>query len=310
METYYTYWNYAGYGAALAALAILCLALREALERKASAATITALALLIASAVAIPVSRTCPYAAAAAAFAAAGIVALVLGATMLALSIAFAALSGDLAPALRGPSSYRLDRWILDSIRGSVIIMDADRLVIARGDIDFDGLGPEPGDSAADLARRFREAGYEPELEGVMSRIASGESPAGELDWRDGRYRYWCSTIGAEPVKGYAFSLVDVTDEYRLVRALEAQNHGLLNRARRLSDESELDLSLARETENGAANREAAERLRAFLVGMDGRLRGIADLPTIERTAIDEVIAESRVAMERIRAAVHRIPYA
>ncbi|MBU0928147.1 MAG: hypothetical protein KKA67_10385 [Spirochaetes bacterium] len=308
MRTYYTYWNYATYGIAVIAIAGLCLASKEAFDRRSGPLSRAGIGSLIAAAIALPLSATCPYPGWDVALRLGGIVCLLGGLALISSKAALARLRSRRGAA-RGRGEPRLARWILDSLRDSVIIMDSDYRLLSWGALRFGELGPFRGDSLRVLVARLEEAGYEPELAAVLGRVAAGESPTGELDRGARRFRYWRSEIGTGDVRGYAFCLGDVSGEYAMARSLEAQNTRLLNRYARLIDEAALDRSIELEKRTLAAQREATSRIRSYLRAQSGRLRLLAEGSVPEAAQIQTAIAESREAMERVREAVHSIPY-
>jgi hypothetical protein len=298
------------------------LAAWDAAERRAGILTRIGIGGLSAAAILSPLSSTCPYAGWDAFFGAAGIFCFACGAITLASAATLAgktrkATEKPIPDSGRGLPTERMARWVLDSIRDSVIIMDSRYDIISWGALGFDGHGPFIGDSLDDLIGRFDRAGYAPELSRALASVRRGEYPAGELELRGRRFRYWRSPISgrddstkdeAAP-SACAFCLSDVTDECALLEALESQNIRLRNRNRRLLDESSLARSIESEETLRREREGVTEKIGTYLLGIRGRLERLAEESELKRASLESAIADSREAMDRIRETVHRMPY-
>ena len=322
MGTYYSYFNYARYGFSVLTIALLCLASWEAKERRARILTRAGIDSLLAAAILSPLSSTCPYAGWDFFFGTAGIVCLACGTIALAIGATLTVLARKatwkpIADSRTDHLTERMARWILDSIRDSIIIMDSRYDLISWGSLDFDNHGPFLGDSLDDLITRFDKAGYAPELSHAFACVRRGEYPEGELELHGRRFRYWRLPIDGldEPSREsstsqtYAFCMSDVTEECELLKALESQNTRLINRNRRLLDESSLARSLELEKTLHREREAVTEKIGAYLRGIREKLERLSEEGELNKASLETLITDSREAMDRIRKTVHRMPY-
>ena len=302
MESYYTLGNFILYGVSLLVILFLVpLAVLNQQGKRSPLGRFTLWCLILALCF-YPLSQTCPYVRAGLWFFRMSFFL----AAMAVLTLLITLLTGKGRGCL-SLTQPEADRWITNLLQGTYLVLDRDRNILGGHLNTFPDLPQPKDDSFKEYLEQFNENTQGgSDSDGLTLLSTQKEGSEGDIFFNSRRYHWSFTPLGERKVEGYLFSLLDLTEEQKLLEQRKGQEKLLALRWDRVREQGAARAREERFSLTSHRVKQSTEMIKTNLDKLYVHLNKLKDLSPMEYpVALKKAIQKGGEVMAAIRKTVH-----